>query len=332
MKNTMMSVAEATRKINEGAVLLLAGSEEALSQLPKGKWIGGTSVYFVTEEGGKVDRENVFVTELDHATDARAVIYAGDDLANLSMNRFDNGLSMILIPAFSQAHSEFAIKGAEFPGIFDQPLLGWITGVHLDDLGSKTPKIFDGATGASFEEGAAVLHVEMPAGYVADIGILNLFQPDTEADLITFSENGFGAKTASVNGEVVDFAAYLTENGINTKLPLVANYAGAMVNVSFQTVDAEKGVAFYAPVVAGAEYHIAKPTGDYAANFAAQVEGDGADELSCNCILNYLYGELEGKTTGTFTGPATFGEIAYILLNQTMVRVGVQPVAQSAVA
>jgi len=31
----------------------------------------------------------------------------------------------------------------------------------------------------------------------------------------------------------------------------------------------------------------------------------------CNCILNYLYGELEGKRTGSFSGPITFREIAF---------------------
>ena len=41
--------------------------------------------------------------------------------------------------------------------------------------------------------------------------------------------------------------------------------------------------------------------------------------FSCNCILNYLYGELEGKKTPPYTGPVTFGEVAYQLLNQTLV-------------
>jgi hypothetical protein len=39
----------------------------------------------------------------------------------------------------------------------------------------------------------------------------------------------------------------------------------------------------------------------------------------CNCILNYLYSELEGKKTGEMSSPMTFGEVAYQLLNQTMV-------------
>lgn len=41
--------------------------------------------------------------------------------------------------------------------------------------------------------------------------------------------------------------------------------------------------------------------------------------FSCNCILNYLFSNLENKKTGAFVGPVTFGEIAYQLLNQTLV-------------
>ena len=43
--------------------------------------------------------------------------------------------------------------------------------------------------------------------------------------------------------------------------------------------------------------------------------------FSCNCILNFLYANLEGMRTGEATGPFTFGEIAYIQLNQTLVYV-----------
>ncbi|MBF9025922.1 hypothetical protein HKCCD6035_10255 [Rhodobacterales bacterium HKCCD6035] len=52
----------------------------------------------------------------------------------------------------------------------------------------------------------------------------------------------------------------------------------------------------------------------------------GAD-YSCNCTLNYLYGEMEDKSVSGFTGPMTFGEIAYMLLNQTLVRLELQKAA-----
>ena len=107
----------------------------------------------------------------------------------------------------------------------------------------------------------------------------------------------------------------------------MGDYAGACINVSFQSIDVDKGqVAFYAPVFTGIEYRLARPVGDYAAEFRrrlAEYDATGA-VFSCNCILNFLFGELEGKAIGGVEGPVTFGEIAYQLLNQTMVVVRVQ--------
>jgi hypothetical protein len=40
--------------------------------------------------------------------------------------------------------------------------------------------------------------------------------------------------------------------------------------------------------------------------------------------LNYLYSGLEGRNTAPFVGPITFGEIAYQLLNQTLVYLQMQ--------
>jgi hypothetical protein len=93
-----------------------------------------------------------------------------------------------------------------------------------------------------------------------------------------------------------------------------------MINTSFQSVDAARGVQFYAPVFAGMHYKIAAPIEDYATEFRRRVAPrPRAPLFSCNCILNYLYGQLEGKRTEGFVGPITFGEIAYQLVNQTLV-------------
>ena len=332
MKNAMMAPGEAADLIDAGKVLVIAGSEEALATLPRGSWIGGTSVYFVTEHGGVTDRENVFVTEIEAAEEARPVHYAGEDLPAMTMGRYENGLSVILIPAFSSAHSEFAEKGAAYPGLFEQPLIGWITGVHLDELGEVVPKVFDGAKGEMHEDGAMLLHVKLPADRVADLDILNLFEQDGDGQEIRFGSTGFSATRAYVDGVEVDFAEWLAGQEIDTRLPLVANYAGALINVSFQSVSEDAGVEFYAPVVAGVPYRLATDPGDYARVFAQRARGNGQQEMSCNCILNYLYGELEAKKTGSFTGPATFGEIAYVLLNQTMVRLQLHAVQAIAVA
>jgi hypothetical protein len=105
---------------------------------------------------------------------------------------------------------------------------------------------------------------------------------------------------------------------------LVADYNGAMVNISFQAVDAAaRKVSLYAPVFEGVSYRVARPLADdYTVIFQRALRAHTeAPVFACNCILNYLYGGLEGKKTGGITGPITFGEIAYMLLNQTLVYV-----------
>ncbi|MBN2104582.1 hypothetical protein JW835_11135 [bacterium] len=65
--------------------------------------------------------------------------------------------------------------------------------------------------------------------------------------------------------------------------------------------------------------------GNYVESFESKLPKDLADpDFSCNCILNYLYSELEGKKTGNIVGPITFGEIAFQLLNQTLVYLTIQ--------
>jgi hypothetical protein len=112
------------------------------------------------------------------------------------------------------------------------------------------------------------------------------------------------------------------EKGLDVKLPLVADYNGALLNLSFQTVDlATRRVTLYAPVFEDVTYRIAAPLRqDYAEAFGRELAARAIQPVfACNCILNYLYGELEGKKIGDMVGPITFGEIAYMLLNQTMV-------------
>jgi hypothetical protein len=84
-------------------------------------------------------------------------------------------------------------------------------------------------------------------------------------------------------------------------------------------------VELYAPVFPGINYAFAKPVGDYAEAFTREFASHSHDGavFSCNCILNYLYGDLEGKVVAGAAGPVTFGEIAYSLVNQTLVQVRV---------
>ena len=330
----LTTTTRAAELIHSGKKLLIAGDRDLLTSLPQGQWIGGTIPYFMSERGGCVTRDEVFVTELPKEIgEVRICRYRASDLMNLTKDAFKGGLSFIIVPASSEAHLEFARQAPDIPGIFGTPLVGWISGVHLGDLATARAATFDGThgdasaaatPGSSHEEEAVVMHCSLPADKMATVHIVNLFTPG-DGPTIMFDATGFSAGECTIGGKRQNLATYLTENGIDTKQPLVADYCGAMVNISFQAVDAAKGeVTFYAPVFSDVEYRIAKPVKDYVSEFQHRIPVNARHcAFSCNCILNFLYSELEGKKTGHIQGPITFGEIAYQLLNQTLVYVSI---------
>ena len=325
----LITVAEAAEKIQAGKILLIAGDELLLTQLPKGKWIAGTIPYFMTKEaGGLASHTHVFANEItDFIGNIKIISYKEKELARITGDAADNGFSFIIIPANSSAHFAYAQKAPSFKNIFFKPILGWIAGIHLSQLGNITPKVFNGETGEYFDQDAIVMHVSLPQNKIAMINILNLFQQGN-GDSITFDKEGFQVQDCYINGKQQNLAQYLLTNAIDIKLPLVADYYGTSINASVQNIDEEKQlVDLYAPVFKNITYKIAAPISDYVSEFYQQFPRYSVNPIfSCNCILNYLYGELENKHTDPIVGPMTFGEIAYQLLNQTLVYLEIETI------
>ena len=317
----LYDVIEVKSKITRGEKLLLAGDESLLKLLPAGKWIGGSIPYFMTEEGGLTTRNKIYVTELpETVSDISIKIYDPTTLATIYTDAAQNGFSVIIMPGSSKTHLEFALHAPQYKDFGHSPLIGWIAGVHLDDLEKLTPKVFYGPTQTLLENAAVVMHASLPSKHIAEINYVNIFEQGL-GDTILFPQDGFNTCEAYINGVKTNYAEYIIQQNLDTRLPLVADYFGARVNVSFQSVDpAKREVRFYAPVFAGVTYKHAKPLYDYVEQFTAMLPLHLSKHpaFSCNCILNYLYSELEGKRTGKITGPATFGEVVYQLLNQTM--------------
>jgi len=309
--------------ITAGDVLLLAGSTDALSKLPKGKWIGGSIPYFMAENGGVFDETKIFVTKLpDSYTGATITGYTRDSLKNVYSDAPANGFSVIIVPAGSDTHYAFALESSTYPNFASRPLVGWVSGVAVASIGVEKPTVFLGDGAKPATEGAVVMHVRLPADKYADINIINNFATGP-GDVIRFASAGFSAKEAIVNGITVKLAEYVKAKSIDTRLPLVADYGGSMVNTSFQSVDDETGdVRFFAPVFADIDYIVAgQLEQDYVTGFDNALKEIDVEDIffSCNCILNYRYSNLENRRTGGVTGPITFGEVAYHLMNQTMV-------------
>jgi len=318
--NGLLDPHEVARRISAGHSLLLAGDEKLLAALPPGNWIGGTIPYFMTQDGGCRCADKIFVTEIPAEYEASIKLYAASELAGLYHDACEGAVSFVILPADSAAHTEFALQAPRYPDFAMHPLVGWIAGTDLARVGREAPTVFCGGPQPR-RDGAAVLRLKLPANRLAQIRIVNLFHPG-DGDAICFPASGFTATTALVNGREQNFADYLQSVKADTRLPLVANYFGAMVNVSVKSVDPQNGsVEFYAPVVPGIEYKLASPVEDYVAEFEASLKAVAPESVlfSCNCILNYLHSKLEGRRMGALAGPVTFGEIAFQLLNQTLV-------------
>ncbi|WP_280192302.1 DUF6976 family protein [Delftia sp. PS-11] len=328
--NQLISVQAAADLIRSGKFLSVAGPEKALDQLPAGQWVGGTIPYFMVDSGGVVvqdDAPQVFVSDLSSLGQVSFAAYGAEELAGITGNAPGNGFALTIIPAGGDVHRRFAADAATYESAFLYPTVGWIAGVHLSDIGRVTPKVYDGRTASKFEDRAVVAYVQLPDDKLASVEIVNLFEADG-GDLLQFEETSFTVGDCLVNGRKTRFADYIRERGLEGgQLPLVGDYAGARINVSLQSVGAAGGdVQLYAPVFPGIDYHFAKPVPDYVAAFKEQLAQGDADGVvwSCNCILNFVFGELEGKAIGGVQGPVTFGEIAYQLLNQTQVAVRIQ--------
>jgi hypothetical protein len=322
MKSELLSVQQACESIRQGKRLLLAGDEQLLSMLPRGAWIAGTTCYFMTSTHALCTQEHVFAVELpEEVQDVSIVELDASKLPDIYTNMPANGFGIVIMPAGCKVHSDFAMNAPFYSNFASSPLAGWVSGPRIAGSMHSAPKVFSGASESSITDRAVVLYASLPPDRYAEIEILNLFQPG-DGDRISFDEPGFNARTARINGREQSFAAYITERSLDMRIPLVADYAGAKINISFNKVDLDSdSVSFYAPVFPGVSYRQAKPVSDYVSSFCANMPTGQEHRMvfSCNCCLNYMYSELEGKSTGGIAGPITFGEIAYQLLNQTMV-------------
>jgi hypothetical protein len=317
---SLVSFADVSAAILAGKCLSIAGDEQLLRQLPAGQWIGGTIPYFMGQEGGKTTKGELFMTEMPcFGKSASIAFYSQADLHKVCLEAPDNGYTLMVLPAFSDIHTYFAKEGMQFKDMFMKPLVGWVSGFHLGDTGASA-KVMNGRTLQMDDKRAIVMHVALPAEKMARVEIVNLFKQGS-GDVIRVAETGFTASNCTVNGKPMRLSDYVTQQKIDTRLPLVADYSGAAINVCIKEVrSAEQEVDFYGPLFPGVDYRFAAPIVDYVAQFKEAVPAEAFKaNFACNCILNYLYLELEGKKVSAVLGPMTFGEIAYQLVNQTLV-------------
>ena len=78
---------------------------------------------FLGEQGGLQSRSRVHVTELAGPdSGARIISYTAASLPGLPGDAPENGYTVLIIPALSPLHLEFASRAAEYEGVFMKPL------------------------------------------------------------------------------------------------------------------------------------------------------------------------------------------------------------------
>jgi len=318
----VLNLAKTSELIGKGKLLHIAGSEALLRKLPGGSWIGGSTEYFIADGGGTVSGELLFVTEFPYK-DFSIKSYDASEILNVANDAFENGFSILIVPFDSDVHIAYAENAAGYENIFMRNIAGWIAGVNLNVPG-QTPIAVNGTEPEVFTNKAVALHIGVPENKTVTMNIINIFEQDKKSPVIEFTKDGFSAERCLIDGKEAVFADYITENNVNTQLPLVGDYSGNGINISFKSI--ENGIVkFYAPVFSGIKYSTAVEIPDYAEALNSRISKFSSENavFSCNCILNFLYGGLEGKKIMGFVGPVTFGEIVYQLVNQTLVYVTV---------
>jgi hypothetical protein len=314
----LKSFDETVNIISSGKLLHIAGEENLLKRLPKGNWIGGSTIYFMTENGGVTSNDKLFVTEFDF-TDFDIKTYNADELENISKDSADNGFSIVVIPHGGTTHYNFAKNSANYTDIYKKPIMGWITGGSYTVSGFEST-VVNGILGKPYTDAAVVIHVRLHDGKKAVLKIVNIFE-QSDGEAITFFDEGEFVDICLADGKEVKFSEYIDKYNNNRQQPLVADYCGARINISIDSINETNGmVRMSAPVFTDIEYRFAKAVPDYEAEFLRRIKllGDTDYVFSVNCLWNYIYGELEGKNINMY-GPVTFGEIAIKLLNQTLV-------------
>ncbi len=323
MKNQFLTLQETITLIEENKVLVISADDTLLQQLPKGNWVAATIPYFYFEgEKGKKDTTKLIVSDFTEIiSNFKIITYKEYELYNFVSNSFENGFNFIVMPALTPIHLSFALEAPIYTDLYKNPLTGLIAGDDLDEFDeNQVSKVYNGLLGESYNENAVMLHAELPSNKKARVEIVNCFVPDTSCT-IRVEEDTFRVTDCTIDGEKDNLADYFIRTNYDTRFPITCDYGDKIVNVGIQNIDKEKReVVLYGPMFDVYNYHLSFKIPDYPKVFKQKMKELEETEknmiYNCNCIQNYVNGELDQQTTG-FTGAATFGEIAYQLVNQS---------------
>ncbi len=310
---------EVSSIINSGTPIMVAGGADMMRRLPRGNWIGGTTPFILGSADNAQTRDSLFINVMPPEAKLKSIQrYGMGGLHMLPEDVPDNGFTLVIMPTGTLVHQAFAKEAPHYPGIYSKTLSGWVSGSKSGHFSGR-PQVFYGPRGHCMDDEVVAMHMELPENLVASVEMINVFEPE-ERPIIRFPNDGFITTHATIDGESVNFAEYLTARKANLDYPLLADYCGARINVSIKQYDVASGqVSFYGPLFRNVDYRFAKPVTDMKQKLMNFLPKDGTRPVfSCICVSNYMQGMLQDFPSSNFDGPVAYGEIAHLLLNQTM--------------
>ena len=327
MTQGLFTLEEVSSKIRAGEKLLLAGDNKLLSQLPKGNWIGGSTPYFILyPEQMTISFEKIFSYSLpDFIDEIKICEYDSSGIKNVYNEAFQNGFTVLIMPFASPVLMEYALNATYYKNFANYPVCGWVAGQLMDILATKESYVASGVSG-HLSDKAVAMHISLPKTKYAEIHTFNPFEQG-DGDVITFDNRGFVVKDAIINGVKQNFAEYIRKTKTDARLPLVADYSGAMMNILCFAIKEDK-VYLTVPVAEQIEYRFAKRIQNLT---DPDITNNDSVIFSISCVSNILNAEICGRNYIKYmNGPAVFGEIAYQLVNQTTVYVTIGDVSPNA--
>jgi hypothetical protein len=314
-------------RIRRGESLLLSGDPQLLAKLPNGNWLAGSIPYFHDAQGMRESREVIGVDTLPReATGMRIEVLSATEVASVAQRAQPGEYVYVIAPAFSEAVNAFVAQEHEIPGLLNQPVVGWVSGVALSEIGATKPVVVDGRTGTIHDNALVCAYIALPRFVRPVAKIVNVFTPG-DGPTIEVENDGTTHTYVIADGKRRLFADILKETHHDVRFPLVTNSVGARFNVSFQSVEESTGeVKMFLPLIPGIEYRLAKPLTDYRQALVDTIAREQpADPAHTSfCVLHYAHGSLANHHIGNFHAALAFGEIAYIMHNQTVVFLSIE--------
>ncbi len=328
MENKLYTKSEVINFINQGKVMLLSGSEKAISGLPNGKWIAGTTPYFMDGVGVQ-DEEKIFVDDFtDYAQNVKIKMLDSNNIQTIATEAFGNGFVVIVLPIESDVYYTFSANSLNFDGIFDNPVVGYVSCCNINMISNPKTFVASGLDGKVVNDKAAVLYVELPDSMTARTEIMNFDTIDETTPVVVFPKTSFVQSDCLIDGKPGNISDYL-ENVVKPKIggytQFITSMNGALINRDPKVVNTETGeTSFYSPVYKDDKYQLVKPGKDYAKAFNDNLNAKTAPVVAAfSCISYFFGGNFIGKHISK-NGVYAFGEIAYQLLNKTIVTLEIE--------